>query len=205
MVSILIAICGRQMDVDVAKGLADASYRLTRYGELCINYEIKTFSRHGLERERNTAVRYLLSSKHDYLFFLDTDIILQSDTLIKLLDSIEEKKFIISAMYVIDTLFQPAVCAKVSKDKWRWISLIELLKKGKTGLVEVDGVGAGCLLIDRIVLEDIQYPWFKFSENYGEDLYFCSKAKRAGYKSYMNMDARVMHIKPRKLFLSPTF
>lgn len=69
-------------------------------------------------------------------------------------------------------------------------------------LVEVDSVGCACLLIDMEVFENIERPWFDFIANpdptvkygIGEDVYFCNKAKMAGYKIYVDTSIQNSHL-----------
>jgi len=70
------------------------------------------------------------------------------------------------------------------------------------GLVEVDAIGTGCILIKRQVLQDLKPAfWDIFDEETGErilgqDLNFCKRAKELGYKTYVHMEYRASHIKP---------
>lgn len=74
------------------------------------------------------------------------------------------------------------------------------------GLVEVDGTGAGFLLIHRRVLEEIRrrefskaYPWWAETEMsgkpVGEDITFCLRAKMCGFKVHVDMGLPVDHHK----------
>lgn len=56
----------------------------------------------------------------------------------------------------------------------------------RTSLIECDGVGCGCLLINKRVFDTLEKPYFQCSEskNNGEDFYFCRKAQLAGFKIY---------------------
>jgi len=58
----------------------------------------------------------------------------------------------------------------------------------RTGIIECDGVSAGCLLIHKRVFDALEKPYFKCSEgkNNGEDFYFCRKAQLAGFKIYFD-------------------
>jgi GT2 family glycosyltransferase len=68
-------------------------------------------------------------------------------------------------------------------------------------LVEVDAVGAGCLLIHRKVFEAIKKPYFLFQYNddgimtLGEDFYFCQKAQKAGFKIWVDRKMVTSHFK----------
>ena len=193
----MIAICGKQMYVEVTKGLIDACYKLTQH---YIPYEVKFFSQYGLERERNMAVRTFLKSKHSHLFFLDTDVVLKPDTLSTLLIASKDH-FIISGMYILNKDLNAVANVKISPRTWKFVSFEKLYKPWISKIVEIDGAGAGCLLIDRVVLETVKQPWFKFYGIYGEDLHFCDKAKKAGFQTYLHMDVKVTHIKCQELII----
>lgn len=68
------------------------------------------------------------------------------------------------------------------------------------GLIPVDSTGTGCLLIRTTVLVDLEYPWFRFerdaSDNVttGEDIYFCRKAKSAGFEIFVDADVNIDHL-----------
>lgn len=77
------------------------------------------------------------------------------------------------------------------------------------GLIEVDWVGAGCLLIKKEVLENLPFPWFRYpiikKEHKGrthcniafEDVGFCMLAKEHGYKIYLDCDCKLDHLARR--------
>lgn len=76
----------------------------------------------------------------------------------------------------------------------------------QAGLIEVDWVGAGFLLLKREALESLPYPWFTCIEiNYNspegpcsqvvsDDLGFCMKARQNGAKIMLDADCRVDHV-----------
>lgn len=63
-----------------------------------------------------------------------------------------------------------------------------ILPSKKEDLVECDGVGGGCLLIHRQVLDAIEPPWFEYNPGtfVGEDFYFCRKVQAAGFKIFVD-------------------
>jgi hypothetical protein len=68
----------------------------------------------------------------------------------------------------------------------------------KGGLIEVDATGTGCMLIRLDILKDIPTPWFEFAEsdgkNVGEDINFCKKAKKAGFKIFVDCGVEIGHL-----------
>jgi len=66
------------------------------------------------------------------------------------------------------------------------------------GLVEVDAVGAGCLIVARRVLEKVKQPFAdKFDglgfRDMGHDYSFCVKAKEAGFRVFAHYKYPCMH------------
>jgi hypothetical protein len=69
----------------------------------------------------------------------------------------------------------------------------------KPQLMEVDATGTGCLLIRTEVFLNMDYPWFEFTKTeagkvVGEDVGFCKKAKKAGYKIYVDTSINCGHM-----------
>ena len=93
----------------------------------------------------------------------------------------------------------------------------KFLPHSSTGMVEVDWVGAGFLLIKKEVFEKMPYPWFRhewihYDDNgvhhqcqSGDDLSFCLQAKKYGYKIFCDCDTVVAHHinnKPKEMSMS---
>lgn len=66
------------------------------------------------------------------------------------------------------------------------------------GLVEVDGTGTGCMLIETTTLLDLEYPWFEItrdgSNTVGEDINFCRKVKKKGTQIFVDCDIEIGHL-----------
>lgn len=74
--------------------------------------------------------------------------------------------------------------------------------KRLTGLQKIWRCGASCLLVKREVFEKLEKPFFKFDHNEdgtettrSEDLYFCDKAREAGFEIYADTSIICHHIK----------
>ncbi len=66
------------------------------------------------------------------------------------------------------------------------------------GLLPVESVGTGCLMLRRRVLEAIPFPWFEHPvPGIGEDTSFCVKARRHGFPVYMDTELCAGHIEVR--------
>lgn len=77
----------------------------------------------------------------------------------------------------------------------------------KEGLQEVDAVGTGCVLYSRRVFENPEMRKAPFQRTFnedgtvdkGNDLAFCERAKKNGFKIYAHFDYRCMHFNELEL------
>lgn len=144
-----------------------------------------------VDRARNYLVEKMLghSMEPTHLLFLDADILVQPDTLVKLL---AHQKLIVSALYRKRLPPYEPMAFRKERKRFRPVSL-----KGRA-LQSVDVVGSGCLLIRRDVLESIRPPWFtsdwRREGHLSEDFSFCEKAKKAGFDIYVDLASPVAHM-----------
>jgi|TARA_B100001964_G_C14254754_1_gene611773 hypothetical protein len=155
------------------------------------NYEIKgiaTLDRLYIDYNRNIITRDALKLYNpDYLFWIDGDMVIEPDTILRLL---EHDKDVVSGLYFKKENYEPVVFNKKGKDyepAMRWYP-------GKP--FKVDAIGMGCCLIKSKVLRDIKSPWFVYDvkNNKGEDIYFCEKIKRAKYDIWVDPDVLPTHL-----------
>ncbi|MBI2982279.1 MAG: hypothetical protein HYY44_08345 [Deltaproteobacteria bacterium] len=155
--------------------------------------ELMVFQGALVDRARNYLVEQMLSHpmKATHLFFVDADILLPSDALMRLL---EANAPIVSGLY--HKRIPPHEPMAFTQGK-KGIEPIGL--KGPH-LREVEMVGAGCLLIQRKVFEKIPFPWFESrwskTGHLSEDFHFCRKARKAGFEILVDRKVRPLHIEP---------
>lgn len=127
----------------------------------------------------------------DYLLFVDSDMVMQANALVRLLGRDVD---IVSGLYFSRTPpFQP-IAGKLIDGKWE-----ALAEWPERELIEVDGVGAGFLLIKTEVLKDTPEPhwlwsWDEKNGYGGEDYFFCQQAKKAGFKVWLDTSLELTHI-----------
>lgn len=150
------------------------------------------------DNARNTACEAMLSHGFEWLFFLDDDVVCPPDTIQRLAN---HGKDIISGVYYRRA--QPLAPVMMSHDQNRnafWVT-----QYPANAVIEVDYVGAGCLLIHRRVLERVGKPWFEWQmgkpdmpkgpdgeylARLSEDFAFCRKAKR-DYRFGVHVDTSI--------------
>lgn len=169
-----------------------------------------------VERARNDAVRFFLTERIDkktgqklpdytHILFVDADTIPDRNSLTKLLS---HDKDIVSGLTPIlkynieekiwgtlDNCFTHQDKDENGKDRTHSVTR-------NTGLQKIWRCGTSCLLIKREVFEKLEKPYFKFELNEdgtiptrSEDLYFCDKAREAGFEIYADTDVICNHLK----------
>lgn len=105
------------------------------------------------DHARNTACENVLASGFTWLFFLDDDVVAPPNTIQRLINHGQD---IVSGLYYRRAApIVPVMMTHDDKGNSQWIT-----SWPQNHLIEVDLVGAGCLLIHRRVLEQMSRPWF---------------------------------------------
>lgn len=160
----------------------------------CAHMFLHASSYQGLDAIRNKLVDGAIGYGCTHILFLDVDHRHHNKTIPMLFSHGES---IVSGLsYMRNDPYEPCLFRGE-------INNYETVYDWKDGeLVEVDSVGAACLLIDLDVFKEIQKPYFQFMKNpdpnvkfdIGEDVVFCNKAKRAGYKIFVDTRCENKHL-----------
>ena len=141
-------------------------------------------------RARNKICNKAIEGNYDYVLMVDSDIILPSYTLLKMLD---EPKMVCLGCYPRKNTKKGTfeIFKLNQKDYINTFSYSEITSLN--GKIEVKGGGFGCAMIDVNIFEKLQRPFFKYVEYtsgavLSEDNYFCSNVRKAGYKIYAETD-----------------
>ncbi len=177
----------------------------------CEDFEVEVVTQQGsnVPHARNAMINGEKSSflrqsveGFDYFLCVDADTGFTLDNVRQLL---AHDKDIVSGAYVHK--HDPT---RIVAGWWTKIPGLSLMDDrvpiDKTGLFEVDWVGAGFLLIRREVFERTDYPWFtarevrfkidgrECAQVVSDDLGFCMKMGQAGETILLDADCRVEHV-----------
>lgn len=165
-----------------------------------------------LDLYRNMVVEAFLATDNEWLWFVDSDIGVEVDTLYMLLDTADPAhRPVVSGIYpmLLNEGQRPSIFYRGMDEQRQKITMIPFDTIPEDEVITVDGVGAGCLLLHRSLLEAMrnvfppQKPWFDmgtFDEvPYGEDFTFCMRVKQMGYDITVNTHALVSHQKEVRL------
>jgi hypothetical protein len=130
--------------------------------------------RMSIDRMRNEAAKTALQLECDYLVFIDDDMILQLDTIEKLIDS--DKDIVMAHTYIRGYPFKPMSFIRPADEQPGDIKLENfenVLEVAEDGLAKCDAVGFACVAIKTHLLKELDAPWFITGPNGTEDIYFC--------------------------------
>ncbi len=169
---------------------------------------------HSSSPAANRNIAILNALKHDFthIFFTDDDHVFPPDTVMRLLS---HEVDIVSGLYCMKFPPFPIIVLNNPNEK-NMSAFIDIQKIGAHGLYEVPRVPAGCLLVTTDSLRAIQgvlkdglynNKWFTIgqiqSDQWGDDLWFCDRARDAGINIYVDSSVRVGHI--TKCILTPEY
>lgn len=138
---------------------------------------------------RNIAVERAQEAEADYLLFLDSDMLFPQTILHRLL---LHRKDVVGAVYT----------KRVPPFDLLGTVLPGTNPPGADGLVEMQRLPTGCLLVRMAVFEALKRPWFRFETDeetgsiLGEDYAFCDMARAAGFSLWadFSLSQEIGHI-----------
>lgn len=150
---------------------------------------------------REKIINFAENVNADWILYIDSDMVLPSDCLLKFVNAkLENKEIeIMGGMCFKRTPpFQPCFYTKARINPETKKPLLESpIDFPETGLIEVEGIGMACTFIRKSawkkVKEKHESPFFPYP-GVGEDLSFCIRARMAGIKMYTDLSINVGHM-----------
>ncbi|WP_063779773.1 glycosyltransferase family 2 protein [Paenibacillus sp. FSL P4-0081] len=157
---------------------------------------------------KNLMIRRAEAFGYDYLFLIDSDLILHPDTLLHL---IHTGKDIISEVFWTQwqpgTLLQPQVWMHDEYNQWEVLPGEQLppeeinrrfhaflMKMQQPGIYEVGGLGACTLISSRAIASGASYDRIHNISYWGEDRHFCIRAAALGIPLYVDTHYPALHL-----------
>lgn len=152
---------------------------------------------------RNALTDYSLKKEYDYTLWVDADIVLPKNFLVKMLAIMKEKK---DAFLACGYYNKKIIGATITElygytEDGKAIQNIKEQVLPKEGVYEVQGCGLGCSLVKNSVMKEVLDKYkmcFEYRQHPGvlvsEDLDFCNKSKELGYKMYADVSMKCLHI-----------
>jgi len=151
------------------------------------------------------------STEYDYILFIDSDIIFNTQQVLQLLMHMEANpsRKVVSGWYSMADAKNTTMVRKMDDEYYKkhgtyqFTSNEEMTKSTET-LISCDYIGMGFMLLRRELFQHLQYPWFyeplqeltpQIQDMCSEDVAFCKKIKRAGIEILVDPKCRVGHQK----------
>jgi glycosyltransferase involved in cell wall biosynthesis len=155
---------------------------------------------YNVEQVRNIQVNWMLQNGFDYMFCVDSDIILPADALVRLLSAQSHSVGITSGVYVQrkDTEKTPEIY--VTNPHTGGHDRMSLSDIQADQVLPAAAVGFGCCLVHRRVFESVGNPWFEYKSNIefdkviSEDVTFCVKATQKGFHILVDTQVKCGHV-----------
>lgn len=158
--------------------------------------QIKWVIGHNIASSMNDLVDALYMSKAEWLFILGDDHVFSSDLLLKLLA--HDRDIVVPLCLTRMPPYKPVVFSGFvdeSRSMHRW--RLDLNEHPDGGLVPIHSAGTAGMVVRRRVFEELGAPWFEVgkvtTEDVGEDVYFCDKARDAGFELFADLDTVLGH------------
>ena len=176
----LIAIpCMDQVPTPFAQSLA----MLNKVGECKLSMQMGSL----IYTSRNNLAQMAIQMDVDYVFWLDSDMVFEPDTLARMMKTLEENDYdILTGLYFRRVPpYTPVLFDKldIRRNICSWSEFHEIPEEP----FEVGGCGFGCVLMKTDVFYDVQSKhgnMFAPIANNGEDIAFCWRARDCGFKIY---------------------
>ena len=186
---ILIAIpTAKYIESETFKSIYDLI--VPEYADVSFQY----FYGYNIDQVRNLIADW--ATRYDYLFSVDSDIVLPPDCLVKML---AHDVPMVSGVYM-QRKSNVEIIEIYRKNTLGGISNIPFSEIARPGLHEIDGCGFGCVLVKSEVILAIGYPQFVYTsalshtDTVSEDVDFCRKAQTTGAKIYVDSSIVCNHI-----------
>ncbi|MEK6857004.1 MAG: hypothetical protein AABX39_00260 [Nanoarchaeota archaeon] len=149
--------------------------------------------------------KYFLEGKFDYLFCLETDVLVPEKIVETLLS---RNKDIVGGIYLTEynvthvkkdgskySEWERHPVADVYSPKMNYLRPLPMEAAKKNILARVATIGLGCTLIKRNVLEKTE---FRYRENWSHDALFCLDAQQNGFTVFVDTSIKCVHVKEDK-------
>lgn len=189
--NILIAV--PSMD-SVPAVFAQSLAMLKKVGNCAVAFQVGSL----VYESRNDLAKYAIQSEADYVLWLDSDMMFESELLEKMMATLQEHDLdILTGIYYRRRHpFSPVLMKKLSIAENNFCEYENFNAYPEDGIFEVEGIGFGCVLMKSDVLMDIKATyndWFSPFGRVGEDLSFCWRARQTGHKIFADPSIQLGH------------
>ena len=200
MKKIMVAVpCRDQIDVETVKCLRKLEKDMMLQKDLEVNVEFLVGT--IIHDMRHTLAEKALKEKYDYVLWVDSDMVFDSDVLLDLLA--HDKDIVTAVCFMRRAPYDPCIYSKMriglDLDEDEIEKYLDYPRD--KGLFEVEACGFAMVLMKTKVLKHlldtsghIFFPVKSPNRALGEDLSFCIRARRQGFRIWCDPKPKIGHI-----------
>lgn len=141
---------------------------------------------------KNAAVKEALKKGYDYLFLVDSDLVLHPDTLVNLVES--KMDFVFNIFWTRFREDSPYTPNAWDYHSWNYFSADSYFRLKEPGIFKVGGGGACTLLSHEILAKGLNFNRLSSMNFPGEDRHFCTRAQALGYELFVDSRFPCYHL-----------
>lgn len=181
----------------------------TQHG-VTVNY-VGITEREMIDDARNNLTETFLKGNTEWLFWMDSDMVFEPATLVKLFDTAEKTnaKLVTGIYYQRKGVNYPCLWSRGEQTEHgditgqgnkrgienKYCGTYLVVSKDKQLPFKAHAAGFGCVLAHRSVFEMMDRPWFKFIKGVcSEDFYFFVNAKDLGIDLWADPTIKLWHL-----------
>ena len=196
----LIAIpCLDQLDVNFVRSLTS----LHRVGTTYISFMTNSL----VYDARNKLAQQAIDENADFILWFDSDMVFSESLMQDMFRSIEGRDFVTAVCHRRRPPFSPCIYKTIRMGIAGDNISEEYIDYPTDAPFEIDACGFGAVLMRVDMLKTVLHKdnaLFNPLSGYGEDISFCIRAKRAGYKLFCDPKVQVGHV-ARSIVTADTF
>lgn len=187
MKTLIATPCMNMVSAPFAQSLAT----LNKVGECYVSFIVGSL----IYDARNTLAKQALAVGADYILWFDSDMLIPADTMQKMIKHMEEGKDIVTGLYFRrEPKYNPVLFKTLKEVDGKCV--FENYDEYPSELFEVEGCGFGCVMMRTSILQEIANRfgnWFEPMAGAGEDLAFCIRARKSGYRIFCDPSIKLGH------------
>ena len=145
---------------------------------------------------RETFAEESLRLGMDWILFVDDDMVLPRKMFLGLARHMDNADIIAPLCFRRVHPYHPVLynVRTEERDGTTYANIQGYLEYPPNKVFEVDAVGFGVVLIRTEILKKVPKPWFFSNTSIGEDIHFCLRARKYGFKTLCDSRVKVGHL-----------
>ena len=176
---------------------SDVVMKLLNLDRQQYNITIQLLKSSILYISREYLTKAALNAKADYLMFLDSDQLIETDCVNRMAKHLDNGEDIVTTLiFRKDAPYEPCIFSHQEELSNRQIALqyYDVESQDLTKPFYVESCGFGCTMMKLDIFKNIPEPWFLPRPYTGEDISFMWEARQKGYKVLCDPTIEVGHV-----------